>query len=485
MKSTHYTLYFCIFCSCILAQDQKEPKAFDDLVYQWTGTYAQSLQLIGEKHFDTAHFEEAMENGLKAICSTLDPHSDFLSENDYKHISTVMSGSFCGIGVMIDATRQSKDKSLTIIEIIPDGPADKSGIRAMDKIVEIDGKGLEGMSTEEATARLQGKRNTVVHIKLLRENNNLLSFDITRDKIKQHATLCFYIEDHQMYYVSLSIFSEQSVNQLRKVLEESRRRPCKGLLLDLRNNSGGLLQSALDIAGLFIEKSSLVVTTNDASGKEIDRYITKRSPFDHTIPFIVILTNNFTASAAEILAGCLKVQKSAQKSIVIHVGTRTFGKGSVQEIIPLENACAIKLTTSLYRLSDGSCLQATGIEPDLPVEKKAETPEHISWYTNTYGHEESLTNALQPNTHKNKPSASASSEDPENKENEKTKSAIERTLEVISADNQIHEAINVIKVLSHLKEIAPSKMKNRDDAVRFIKKNYAPEKITKITEIKI
>lgn len=490
---THYLLAALAFATVHAEEKTKvvTPQDFEKLVYKWSDTLAQTLQIIGEKHIDVSHFEEAMENGLKGICSTLDPHSDFFSAQEHKRVTTMMSGTFYGIGVVIDATRQSKERHLTILDVIPDGPADLAGLRPMDKIIEIDGQTLEGMTTDEATTKLKGARNTVVHVKVLRDSNTLVSCDITRDKIKEHSTLCFYFDEHRICYLSLSVFSEQAVHQLRKRLDESNKQQCTALILDLRNNSGGLLQSALDIAGLFVEKSSLVVTTKDRTGKEIERYLTKHEPIAHGMQFIVILINNFTASAAEILAGCLKIHaetaKKKQNPLVLLVGTRTFGKGSVQEIIPIGNDCAVKLTTSLYYLADDHCIQATGIEPDLTVEKLTELPENTQWYIQHYGHEESLTNAIGARTQgANKPTEPpAGTEKTDKKAGAPAKSWQERSKEALSKDNQIREAVTLIKTLEQFKNLAPKQMKNRADAVAFIQKHYAPGASIAMTEVKM
>jgi carboxyl-terminal processing protease len=461
-----------------------KPKEFDDLLFSWIDTFAEVAHLVKQKHFKVQDLEACMINAIEAFVTTLDPHSGFLSPKSYKNIMSTMSGEFCGIGIVIDATRQTKERHLTIVDVIPDGPADKIGIKPLDKIVEIEGQTLEGVSTDEAIAKLKGKKDTIVHIKVLRDQKSeLLSFEIKRDVIKDQNTICFYLPDYNICYISLTMFNEKSVNSIEKLLESANKKQYKGLVLDLRNNSGGLLQSAIDIVGLFVDKGSVVVTTKDKNNKELDRYATKRQPLSHTPPFIIILINNYTASAAEILAGCLKIHAESStaktKPIVVLVGTRTFGKGSVQEIIPVSNECAAKITTTLYFLPDGNSIQGVGIEPDVNVEKKIDLPEHVAWFNQHYGHEQALANYIKQNNEQNK------KEEDIKKEAEKPKNWAERSKEMLSKDNQFLDAVSILNVLNSAKELMPAGISNRKQAVSFLKKNYATGEKLNMAEIKI
>ncbi len=183
------------------------------------------------------------------------------------------------IGIVIDNTRKPEDSHLTVIDTIPGGPADKAGVQLMDKIVEIEGEKLAGQSTEEITAKLKGPRNTKVNIKVMRqEGGDLLDFTITRDVIKEQNSLSFHLKDQNIYYLSLSTFSENAVKQVEQLLQSSDKNQYKGLILDLRNNSGGLLNSVVDIAGLFLDKGSIVTTTKDKHNKVLNTYKTTREP---------------------------------------------------------------------------------------------------------------------------------------------------------------------------------------------------------------
>ncbi len=169
---------------------------FDKIAYNWSRTFAQVLQLAHQKHYKIADLEQSMIKAIDAFLSDLDPHSSFLDPKTYKLMLQSTSGEFFGIGIVIDNTRKPKDKYLTIVDTIPGGPADKVDVKPFDKIIEIDGQPLEGMSTEQATSKLKGPRNTKVHIKVLRENQqDLLPFDITRDVVKEQNSLSFHIKN--------------------------------------------------------------------------------------------------------------------------------------------------------------------------------------------------------------------------------------------------------------------------------------------------
>ena len=233
-----------------------------------------------------------IKQAINGFLSTLDPHSSFLDPKTYRAIMETTSGEFFGIGIVIDATRKPKDRFLMVIDVIPDGPSEKAGLLPYDKIIEIDGKNLEGMTTEEATSKLRGEKGTSVHIKVLRDKKpEPLPFDITRGVVKEQTSLAFYLKDHDIYYISLTSFTSNAVLQIEKLLKKSTHDRYRALVLDLRNNSGGLLSAAIDIAGLFLEQGSLVVSTKDKTDKETARYATKRTPVANNGLPIFILTN--------------------------------------------------------------------------------------------------------------------------------------------------------------------------------------------------
>lgn len=409
----------------------------------------------------------------------------------FKAILETTNGQFFGIGIVIGNTRSQKDKFLGVINTIPGGPADKAGVKAEDNIIEIDGKKLEGMTTEEATAKLRGERNTKVTVKVIREKVKApLSFEIVRDVIKEQSSLAFYIKNHNIFYVSLTTFSKNSAKQIRKILKRSTKQSYKGIILDLRNNSGGLLRSVINIAGLFLNKGSLVAVTKDKHDKKIAQYKTTQKPVANVKIPIFILVNNYTASAAEILAGCLKIQsqklsekskKKPQKRLMVFiVGTSTFGKGSVQEVIPISNNCAIKLTTSLYFLPDDKTIQGTGIKPDFIIPKLFPPPQKVVWFMENYGREKSLKHSIKPNDANKK-----ETDKKDKKSDKKAKTWAERIKAALSMDNQFSETIQLINALYVAKKKCHKKINNRQKAIEYLQSIFALNGKIELEQVKI
>lgn len=470
----------------LIAQTEQELEKY---LYDWSRNFAQVMQLAKDKHFKITDIESSMIKAINSFLNDLDPHSNFLEPKTYKMMLEVTSGEFFGIGIVIDNTRNTQDKFLTIIDTIPEGPADKAGVEPMDKIVEINGKSLEGMTTEEATSLLKGARDTTVHINVMRlEQQDLLSFDIKRDLVKEQASLSFYLPEHNIYYLSLTMFSENATAQIKQLLEKATKNRYKGLILDLRNNSGGLLNAAIDISSLFVDKNSLIVITKDKYNKDIERYHTTKDPVANKSLPIFILINNYTASAAEILAGALKIHSqqyvqqpsdSKQPLAVFLVGTKSFGKGSVQEVIPVNNNCAVKLTTSLYYLPNNTTIQGVGIEPDFVIEKTFPPTKQMTWFTLNYGREQAFDNHIQ---------VIKKAEDTEKKEMENKKDMgkrwIDRAKKMLQTDNQLRETISLVNLLDTAYTLCPDRVSNREKALAFLKNNHITNDALHIEELK-
>jgi carboxyl-terminal processing protease len=456
---------------------------FDKAFYDWSRTLAEAAHVVKTKYY--VKDLNPQENLAKAINSfvSADPHSSFLDQKTYKNILESTSGEFFGIGVVI-ANKAADDEFLVILDTIPEGPSEKSGIRQGDKIIEIDGSALRGMTTDEATAKLKGQRHSTVHIKVMREGYpESLAFNITRDVIKEKSSLCYYFKDHNVYYLHLNTFSHNAVKQLSDLIKKSQKQKYKGLILDLRNNSGGLLVSAVDIASLFVSPKSLVVVTKDRNNNVIEQYVTQTNPISTGPLPIFILMNNYTASAAEILAGCLQVHsdkiaqqsgdKKQDKLLVFLVGTRTFGKGSVQEIIPVSNDCAIKLTTALYFLPNDTTIQGIGIEPDIEIERKFPPPSQMQWVNQFYGSERALKNSIKANKEEEKK--------PEVKAKEPEKSLKEKRKETLASDSQIRDTLTCINILT----LNPNAWKNRTDAIKLLKNTMVSSDKIAMDEVEI
>lgn len=496
MKKNHSILFIVLITFLLLPMQAKKiesetaavtDETFDETIFNWSRTFAQAMDITHKKHYAITDPKENMIKAIDGFISSLDAHSSFLDPKTYLEMLETTSGEFFGVGIMIDNLRKTKDKHLTIVDTIPDGPADKVGIQPMDKIVEVNGELLEGLSTEKIITMIKGERHTIVKVKIMRENSSdLLSFDIIRDIVKEQHSLSFHIKSHNISYLSLSMFTDVAVKQIETLLKKSQEQNYKGLILDLRNNSGGLLTAAIDIAGLFLKKGSLVTLTKDKNAQEIERYTTKRNPvIKNTLP-IFILINNYTASAGEILAGCLQIHSDETNDyLAFLVGTKTFGKGSVQEVIPISNNCALKITTCLYFLPNSTTIQGSGIEPDFIIERTMPPTEQVQWFTKNFGREETLDNYIKV-TKEGMPLPKQKKDKKEEKPTKKEGSRrFDRAKEMLQNDNQLRDCISLINTLSTAQKYTPNLVKTRADALAYLKQNHVSNDKLKIEEVKI
>ena len=455
----------------------------DKDIYQWLGTYAEVVSLLKEKSFRTVDFPKIFQESLKALLPHVDAHSAFFPKESYQSIMESTSGEFSGIGIII-ISKNPEDDTLAVIDVVQDGPSQKAGIKPGDKIIEVNGLKLRGLSSEEVINKIKGKKGTSVNVKIIR-NKKPYEFNVKRDTIKDKHSVCYLFEDQNIYYLSLKMFAATATKQLKSLLVKANKGKCNGIIFDLRRNPGGILDVAVDMASLFIEKGSLVVTTKDKNGKTTASYKTKKDPIlTRNIP-IIILTDNFSASASEILAGCLKhysEQANQKQNLnVFLVGTTTFGKGSVQEVIPVSNGCALKLTTMLYYLPNDKSIQAVGIEPDFIVNPKTTPTEDIKWIYDLYGKETSLKNYItHEEAEQKEPIKNKNKKDKEKKE----KSIQEKQIEALNNDVQIQAGINIINLINFAKKHTPKLVKTRKKALDFLHKNFITDSKIKIKEIK-
>jgi carboxyl-terminal processing protease len=483
-------------------------------IYQWFKTYSEVVGLVEKKAFRQVDFGKFIQGSLKAAAGEIDAHTAFLSKDSYQAAMESTSGEFSGIGVSI-ISKSSEDEALVIIDVIRGGPAAKAGLKSGDKIVSVNGEKLKALSTDEAVNKLKGKPGSTVTLKILR-NRKPLEFKVVRDIVKDVNSICFLFKDFGVYYMSLKMFTEDAAKQIKVLLTKANQGRCKGLVLDLRRNPGGTLQSAIEMAGLFLEKNSLVVVTKDRNRNVVEKYYTSTQPILKSDVPIFILIDNFTASAAEILAGCLryyamnegaKKGKKQQPLYVFLVGVPTFGKGSVQEVIPLSNGCAIKLTTMLYYLPGDSTIQATGIEPDFMVKPRLMPVNEMKWIAEMYGKETSLKAHItvseatgKPEVKKEQPKPAVAQddslvesvdadggdegvgkvEDP----TEDTKSWEEKLREELSHDIQVQTAISMISLLDVARATMPQAINTRQKAIDFMKKHHVTDDLVAIEEVK-
>jgi carboxyl-terminal processing protease len=328
-----------------------------------SGTYGQLkifaavLDLVQRNYVEEVDPQTLIYGAIEGMLSSLDPHSSFLKPDDYKELQVETKGIFSGIGIEITL----RDGILTVVSPIEGTPAYAAGLKANDRILKIGEKTTKNMSLVEAVKLLRGQKGTKVTISILREGwRKLKEITLTRDVIPIKSVR-FRTLETGYGYVRISNFQNNTTDELRssiKDLEEGA--GLKGLVLDLRNNPGGLLDQAVEVADEFLE-SGLIVYTDGRIEEQRMRFEAHADRLPHTYP-IVVLVNEGSASASEIVAGALQDHKRA-----IILGMQTFGKGSVQTIIPIGDGSAVRMTTARYYTPNGRSIQAKGIEPDITV----------------------------------------------------------------------------------------------------------------------
>lgn len=332
--------------------------AVQNETYKSLKIFADVLGIIQKDYAEEKESKELIYSALKGMVKQLDPHSSFLTPEDYKEMQIDTKGVFGGIGIEISM----RDGVLTVISPIEDTPADRAGIEAGDKIVKIEDKLTKDMSLTDAVKLMRGKKGTELNIHIMREAfNKPKLFTLTRARIKIKSVKFEKLDDG-FGYVRLAQFQENSSKDLRKALKKiTPEGGLKGLVLDLRNNPGGLLTEAVGVSDIFLSSGMIVYT----KGRDEVAKMEFRADAEGTEPDypIIVLVNGGSASASEIVAGALQDHKRA-----VILGTQSFGKGSVQTIIPLSDGSAVRLTTSKYYTPLGRSIQAKGIEPDIIVE---------------------------------------------------------------------------------------------------------------------
>ncbi|HEY7585475.1 MAG TPA: S41 family peptidase [Candidatus Deferrimicrobiaceae bacterium] len=330
-------------------------KAFGDVLSTVQGSYVEEPNV-----------DELVNGAIKGMLQTLDPHSSYLTPEMLKQVEVETKGSFGGLGIEIGV----KDGVLTVISPIDDTPAFRAGLQAGDKIIRIENEPTRDMNVMDAVKRLRGEPGTKVTIWIARSGlSELRSFTITRAIIKIKSVKSKAMGDG-IGYIKLTQFQQDTDGDLEKALQAftGEKGGLKGLVLDLRNNPGGLLDQAVKVSDRFIE-SGLIVYTDGRIENQKFKYFAHKNGTYMGFP-MVVLVNAGSASASEIVAGALQDHGRA-----ILLGTQTFGKGSVQTIIPMEDGSAIRLTTARYFTPNGRSIQAKGIEPDLVLGDGKESPE--------------------------------------------------------------------------------------------------------------
>jgi carboxyl-terminal processing protease len=338
-----------------------------DSVYPNLELFSYVMERVRKDYVDGQNlkYQDLVYAALKGMLNTLDPHSEFMEPEKYKELQSDTQGAFGGLGIVISM----KDNFITVISPMEDSPGFKAGIMSGDRIIKIDGKSTEKMSLQDAVKNLRGEPGTDVKISLLRPSSNqvkdykLARAVINIDMVKDiNGKKEFPISDNKIGYIRLVQFGEKTSADLETALQKLKGEHMQGLVLDLRWNPGGLLEQAVDVCEKFLPRGDLVVTTEGRNPSQNSvRKAKGRGDELHNMP-MVVLVNLGSASASEIVAGCLQDTKRA-----IVLGEKSFGKGSVQSILPLSDGSALRLTTAKYYTPSHKVIHEEGITPDIVV----------------------------------------------------------------------------------------------------------------------
>ena len=331
---------------------QAKPDTYEELK-----AFTQALELVKRNYVENPDQKELIQGAIRGMISNLDPHSSYMSERAFKEMSMDIKGEFTGVGIQIGI----KNQQLTIIAPIEDTPGYRAGLAAADKILKINDEWTKDMTIEQAVDKMRGPKGTPVRLLVHREGwDKPKEFKIVRDVIKVVSVKSKMLDD-AIGYVKIIQFQGQTVEELEKALKGLEAKNMKKLILDLRNDPGGLLDASVDVSSKFLPKDSLVVYLQGRQKTDRKDFLTTSTETPREYP-IVVLVNTGSASASEIVAGALQDSKRA-----IIVGTQTFGKGSVQTVFPLEGGGGIRLTTAKYYTPGGRSIQNVGITPDIEV----------------------------------------------------------------------------------------------------------------------
>lgn len=408
----------------------RDVKADTDNTYKSIEIFTEVLRQIEDNYVEPQDPKKLIYGAIKGMVQSLDPHSSFMTREEHQELLIETKGSFSGIGIEITI----RDNILTVVSPIEDTPAFKAGVQAGDQIVKIDGKPTNDMSLMDAVKNIRGPKGTKVKLTIKRENvDKLLEFDITRDVIPLKSVR-HYLLTPEIGYIRISNFQGNTAKDLTAALDKLEKgRKLKGLILDLRNNPGGLLSQAVKVSDIFLDSGIIVSTKGRNSSQNMEVKASKNENEKERNYPIIVLVNGGSASAAEIVAGALKDNKRA-----LILGTKTFGKGSVQTILPLSDGSGLRLTTARYYTPSGNSIQLSGITPDINLEFIPPTKKRRKIVR-----EEDLRGHMP---------REAKEETKNEKEQRETDKRVKMLLE---KDNQVRHAVQLLQTWNIFSEIKP------------------------------
>jgi len=334
--------------------------ALTDKGFKSLHVFTKVLSYIEDSYVDQVDEQKLIGGAIRGMLMTLDPHSVYMSPTVFKELKVDTSGRFDGVGIEVTI----RDGVLTVVAPIKGSPADKAGVEPGDRILKINGVSTEGMDLSQAVTKMRGKRGTKVALTIVRKNvKQPIEISLVRQAINV-PSIKYEVLDNRYGYIGVSSFQSDTTKSLKKAVKDLEdKNALHGLILDLRKNPGGLLDQAVEVADLFLNKG--VIVTTESRGQEIDRREAKPEGEKVKCP-MVVLVDGGSASASEIVAGALQDNKRAMV-----LGSQTFGKGSVQTVIELDDGSGLKLTVARYFTPSGRSIQAQGITPDIMVSSEA------------------------------------------------------------------------------------------------------------------
>jgi carboxyl-terminal processing protease len=412
--------------------------------YESLEAFTNILSIVKKNYVEDVETKTLVNGAINGMLTSLDPHSAYLTPDLYKDLQMDTQGRFGGLGIEITV----KNGVLTVVSPIEDTPAFKAGVKPGDMIFKIEDEFTKDMTLVDAVKRMRGPKGTKVTISIKREGiAELIDFTLVRDTIRVQSVRARNLEPGYGY-IRLAQFQERSDRDLQKTLEKmaAEKAGLKGLVLDLRNNPGGLLTQAVRVTDLFLD-SGMIVYTEGRIESQKQKYFAQKDGSWMDFP-LVVLVNGGSASASEIVAGALQDHKRA-----VVLGTKTFGKGSVQTILPLDDSSALRLTTARYFTPKGRSIQATGIVPDITVEASPQQEGKAEEKKRPSLREENLPGHLQ-----NPLQAPVPQPEPSDKEREKLLPPSAPTGdESIDNDPQLKRALDLLKSWDVFKQLVQKK----------------------------
>lgn len=439
-----FVAVLAVFITAQITLSQVDRTTKDDL-YGQIELFSFALTTVQSEYADEPKPKDLIYGALKGMLGSLDAHSQFLEPEDYKELKTETQGKFGGIGIEISI----RDGLLTVVTPLEDTPAWKAGIKAGDRIVKIENEVTKDLTLNDAVKKLRGKPGTEVHITILREDEfKLHDFTLTREVIHIQDVKDPMVLQDNIAYIRLTEFREDSAKEIRANLDKLKEQGADSLILDLRNNPGGLLNVANKITEEFLPAGKLIVSTKGRHPSENTETKSTNMNAVFTHWPMVVMINEGSASGSEILAGALQDNKRA-----IILGTKSFGKGSVQSVIPMPDGSGLRLTTSKYFTPSGKSIHGTGITPDVEVKREYKKKDEESKeekdveriFENIKTEEQPKDNKTE-NPTENKSETVGQAEQPKDQSPSKgPKTKEDEARQRLLDDNQVQSAINVIK----------------------------------------